>query len=48
MSTDLDYLRRTYPEMFPPPTTEDIIIGVFVFSMLFVIPNIQIQVTKIV
>jgi len=29
--------------MFPPPTTEDIIIGVFVFSMLFVIPYLYIR-----
>ena len=43
MSADLDYLRRTYPEMFPPPTTEDIIIGVFVLSMLFVIPYLYIR-----
>ena len=43
MSTDLDYLRRTYPEMFPPPTIEDIIMGVFIFSMLFVIPYLYIR-----
>lgn len=43
MSTDFDYLRRTYPEMFPPPTTKDIIIGVFVLSMLFVIPYLYIR-----
>ena len=29
--------------MFPPPTIEDIIMGVFIFSMLFVIPYLYIR-----
>ncbi len=43
MSTDIDYLRKVYPEWFPSPNTIDILAGVIIFSLIFLIPYLYIR-----
>lgn len=43
MSSDIDYFKRIYPEWFPSPTTVDIIIGVLIMSLLFLIPYLYVR-----
>lgn len=43
MSSDIDYLRKTYPEWFPSPNYIDIIMGVIIFSLIFLIPYLYVR-----
>jgi hypothetical protein len=40
---NVETLKQLYPEMFSPTTPSDIIIGVLILSLLFVIPYLYIK-----
>ena len=40
---NVEDFRRAYPEWFPPTTAMDILIKVFIFSLLFLIPYIYVR-----
>lgn len=40
---DVEAFKRLYPEMFSPTTPTDIIIGVIILSLLFIIPYLYIR-----
>ncbi|MCZ7405038.1 MAG: hypothetical protein O8C67_08920 [Candidatus Methanoperedens sp.] len=43
MLNDVGTFQRTYPEWFPPTTALDILIGVFIFYLIFLIPYIYVR-----
>lgn len=40
---NIEEFKKLYPEMFPPTTPADIIIGVLILASLFVIPYLYIK-----
>jgi len=40
---DVEAFKRLYPEMFSPTTPTDIIVGVLILSLLFIIPYLYIR-----
>ncbi|VVB95821.1 Uncharacterised protein [uncultured archaeon] len=40
---DVEAFKKAYPEWFDAPTAVDIVFGVFIFSLLFLIPYLYIR-----
>lgn len=40
---DVEAFKRAYPEWFRPTTAIDILIGVFVFALIFLIPYLYVR-----
>ncbi len=40
---EVDAFKRMYPEMFPPTTVYDIVIGILILSFLFILPYLYVR-----